>query len=94
MTERRFVLVDLRYTKNVMERIRLYEAGSTYDMPRALADAAAKRDLVAIERPIGWEPPSIVRPPEVLTESELTEAEAELKALQRHAFEIVNPDIG
>jgi hypothetical protein len=30
----------------------------------------------------------------VLTESELTEAEAELKLLQRHAFEIVNPEIG
>jgi hypothetical protein len=33
-------------------------------------------------------------PPEVLTESELAEAEAELKFLQRHAFEIVNPEIG
>ena len=54
--------------------------------------AAAKRELVAVERPIGWEPPSIVRPPEVLTESGLTEAEAELKALQRHAFEIVHPE--
>jgi hypothetical protein len=29
----------------------------------------------------------------VLTESELVEAEAELKALQRHAFEIVDPPI-
>jgi len=28
-----------------------------------------------------------------LTESELVEAEAELKALQRHAFEIVDPQI-
>ena len=54
--------------------------------------AAAKRELVAVERPIGWEPPSIVRPPDVLTESELTEAE--LKLLQRHAFDIVNPEIG
>ena len=56
--------------------------------------AAAKRELVAVERPIGWEPPSIVRPPEVLTESGLTEAEAELKALQRHALEIVDPKVG
>ena len=54
--------------------------------------AAAKRELVAVERPIGWEPPSIVRPPEVLTESELSEAEAELKALLRDAFEIVHPE--
>jgi len=28
-----------------------------------------------------------------LTESELVEAEAELKALQRHALEIVDPQI-
>jgi hypothetical protein len=92
MTERRFVLVDFRYACNVVGHIRLYEAGNTYDMPRALAHAAAKRELVAMERPIGWEPPSIVRPPDVLTESELTEAE--LKLLQRHAFDIVNPEIG
>jgi hypothetical protein len=30
----------------------------------------------------------------VVTESELAEAEAELKALQRHAFGIVDPEIG
>ena len=92
MSERRFVLVDFRYTNDVMGHVRFYEAGNTYDMPRALVHAAAKRELVAMERPIGWEPPSIVRPPEVLTESGLTEAEAELKALQRHAFEIVHPE--
>ena len=94
MTERMFVLVDFRYASDAVGHIRLYEAGNTYDMPRALAHAAAKRELVAVSRPVDWEPPSIVRPPEVLTESELTEAEAELKLLQRHAFEIVNPEIG
>jgi len=62
-------------------------------MPRTLTHAAAKRGLVAVERPVGWTPPSILRPPEVLTESELVEAEAELKALQRHAFEIVDLQI-
>jgi len=62
-------------------------------MPRAFAHAAAKRELVAVEQPAGWTPPSILRPPEVLTESELVLAEAELKALQRHAFEIVDPQI-
>jgi hypothetical protein len=36
----------------------------------------------------------MLRPPEVLTEVELVEAEAELKALQRHAFGIVDPQIG
>jgi hypothetical protein len=64
---------------------------TTYDVPRALAHAAAaKRELVAVERSVDWEPPSIFR--SVLTEFELTEAEAELKALQRHAFEIVHQE--
>jgi hypothetical protein len=63
-----------------------------YDMPRALAHAAVKRELVAVEQPVDWEPPSILRPPEVVTESELAEAEAELKALQCHAFGIVEPE--
>ncbi len=31
------------------------------------------------------------RQPEVLTEAEVVEAEAELKALQRHALELVEP---
>jgi hypothetical protein len=76
-----FVLVDFRYTSDAMGHIRLYEAGNTYDMPRALAHAAAKRELVAVECPVDWAPPSILRPPEVLTEAELAAAEAELKAL-------------
>jgi hypothetical protein len=58
MTERRFVLFDFRYASGVVGHIRLYEAGNAYDMPRALAHAAAKRDLVAVQRPVGWEPPS------------------------------------
>ncbi len=91
MTVSRFVLIDFRYTSDVVGHIRLYEAGNTFDLPRALAHAAAKRDLVAVQRPVAWEPPSILRLPEVLTESELVEAEVELKALQRHAVEIVHP---
>ena len=93
MTERRFVLVDFRYTSDLLGHVRFYEAGNTYNMSRALAHAAVKRELVAVVRPVGWTPPSIFRPPEVLTESELVEAEAELKALQRHALEIVDPPI-
>jgi hypothetical protein len=58
-------------------------------MPRALAHAAAKRELVTLQRPVDSEPPSILRPPEEVTEPELAEAEAELKALQRHPFEIL-----
>jgi hypothetical protein len=92
MTERRFVLVDFRYTSDAVGHVRLYEAGHTYDIPRALAHAAAKRELVAVNQPVDWEPPSILRPPEVVTEPELAEAEAELKVLQRHAFGIVEPE--
>ena len=62
MTERRFVLVEFKYTNDVMGHVRVYEAGNTYDMPQALAHAAAKRELVAAQRPVDWEPPSIVRP--------------------------------
>jgi hypothetical protein len=89
-----FVLVDFRYTSDVLGHIRLYEAGNTYDIPRALAHAAAKRELIALEQPVDWTPPSILRLPEVVTESELAEAEAELKALQRHALGIVDSEIG
>ena len=41
---------------------------------------------------MGWTPPSMFRQPEVLTEAEVIEAEAELKALQRHALEVVDPE--
>ena len=34
----------------------------------------------------------LFRLPEVLTEAEVIEAEAELKALQRHALEVVDPE--
>ena len=34
----------------------------------------------------------IFQVPNVLTEAELIEAEAELKALQRHALELVDPE--
>jgi hypothetical protein len=94
MTERRFVLVDFRYTSDAVGHIRLYEAGNTYDLPRALAHAAAKRNLVALEQPPTWEAPSILRPPEVLTEAELAEADSEMKALQRHGLGVIEPEGG
>jgi hypothetical protein len=75
-----------------VERLRLYEAGRTYAMPPAVAHAAARRALVAKQRPPDWAPPSILRSPEALTESEVVEAEAELHALQRHALELVDPE--
>ena len=91
MSERRFALVDFTH----MSRegyLRLYEAGHTYALPRAIAHAATKRELVAKQRPAHWTPPSMFRPPEALTEAEVIEAEAELRALQRHALEVVDPE--
>ena len=52
-------------------------------LSRAVAHAATKRELVAKQRPPGWTPPSMLRLPEVLTEAEVVEAEAESKALRR-----------
>jgi hypothetical protein len=37
-------------------------------------------------------PPSMFQTPKVLTEAEVIEAEAELKVLQRHALEVVDPE--
>ena len=91
MSERRFALVDFTH----MSRegcLRLYEAGHTYALPRAIAHAATKRELVAKQRPTGWTPPGMFRSPEVLTEAEVVEAEAELRALQRHALAVVDPE--
>jgi hypothetical protein len=85
MAERQFVLADFTH----MGRegfLRLYETGRFYVLPRAIAHAASKRDLVAIDRPPHWTRPSMFRPPEALTEAEVVEAEAELKALSRHAL--------
>jgi len=46
MAERRFALVDFTYTGKT-GRARLHEAGHTYALPRAVAHAATKRELVA-----------------------------------------------
>jgi hypothetical protein len=93
MSERRFALVDFTH-RTKTGRVRLYEASHTYALPRAVAHAATKRELVAKQRPPHWTPPSIFRPPIALTELEVIEAEAELKALQRHALEVVDPETG
>ena len=50
MSERRFVLADFTYM-NREGSLRLYEAGRTYALPRAVAHAATKRELVAKQRP-------------------------------------------
>jgi hypothetical protein len=91
MTERRFELVDFTHMSPA-GCARLYEAGRTYALPRAVAHAATKRGLVATERPPRWTPPGMFCSPEVLTEVEVIEAEAELTALRRHAFELIDPE--
>ena len=91
MSERRFVLVDFTHMSRV-GCLWLYEAGHTYALSRAIAHAATKRELVAKQRPPGWTPPNLFQLPEVLTEAEVIEAEAELRALQRHAQEVVDPE--
>lgn len=91
MSERRFVLVDFIH----MSRIgcfRLYEAGRIHILPRAIAHAATRRDFLAVKRPAHWVAPSMFRPPEMLTEAEVIEAEVELRAMQRHALELVDPE--
>jgi hypothetical protein len=93
MSERRFALVDFTH----MSRegcLRLYEAGHNYALPRAVAHAATKRELVAEQRPSHWTLPGMFRSPEVLTEAEVIEAKAELKALRRHALAVVDPNAG
>jgi hypothetical protein len=76
MSERRFVLVDFTYMSRA----------------RAIAHAASKRGLIAKERPSRWTRPSLFRPPETLTEAQVIEAEAELKALRLHALGSVDPE--
>jgi hypothetical protein len=87
MSERRFVHI------NSAGCLSLYEASETYTMPRAVAHAAAKRGLVARARPPDWSPPSILKPPEFLTQADVFEAEAELRALQRHALEVIDSEV-
>jgi hypothetical protein len=91
MSERRFTLVDFTHM-NRAGYLRLYEAGHTYSLSRAVAHAATKRELVAKQRPARWTPPSMFKLPEALTEAEVVEAE--LRALQRHALEVVDPESG
>jgi hypothetical protein len=60
MTQCRFVLVDFRYTSDVVGHVRLYEAGDILRMPLTSSHAAAKRELVVVEQPVDWVPPSIL----------------------------------
>jgi hypothetical protein len=92
MSERRFALVDFTHMSRA-GCLRLYEAGHTYALSRAIAHAATKRELVAKQRPAHWMRPSMFQQPEMLTEAEVIEAETELKALQRHALEVVDPEV-
>ena len=92
MSERRFILADFTHM-DCAGVLRLYETGHTYSLSRAMAHAATKRELVAKQRPAGWMPPNMFQFPKVLTQAEVIEADEELKALQRHAFAIVDPEV-
>jgi hypothetical protein len=70
--------------------LRLYEAGHTYVLSRAVAHAATKRELVAKQRPPHWTPPAMFRRPETLIEAEVIEAE--LRALRRYALAVVDSE--
>ena len=50
MSDRRFALVDFTHMSRI-GHLRLYEAGRTHMLPRAIAHAATKRELVAKRRP-------------------------------------------
>jgi hypothetical protein len=75
MSERRFALFEFTLMRGEAS-LQLYEAGRTYSLPQAVAHAAGKRSLVAAERPASWTPPSMFRPPEVLTLAEVAEADS------------------
>jgi hypothetical protein len=42
-----------------------------------------------LTRPTRWSPPGMFCSPEVLTDLEVVEAEAELRALRHHALEVI-----
>ena len=90
VSEHRFVLADFTWL-GPNGRLHTYEAGKHYLMRAAVAHAAAKRGLVAKGKSPRWKPPSILTPPEVLTETEVAEAETELQALEQHAVEVMAP---
>ena len=88
--EHRFILADFT-APGPSGRPRLYEAGKHYPMPPVVAHAAAKHDLVAKTKPMHWAPPSLWARPATLTIIDLTEAAAELQALERPAAEDLTP---
>ncbi len=85
----RFALADFACLTD--EGVRWYEAGRSYPMPLAVAHAAAKRDLVAHQRPLHWTHPSILVRAEFLTEAEIAAADIELRALDHHTIEGATP---
>ena len=89
-SEHRFVLADFNYPSRD-DRLHAYEAGWCYPTPAAVAHAAVERELVAKGKPVRWERPSILTPPEVLSEIEVTEVEAELRTIERHASPALEP---
>jgi hypothetical protein len=71
-----------------------YEALASHRMhgPELGVACATKALMSEPAAPPHWTRPSMFRPPDVLTEAEMIEAGAELKALQRHALAVVDPE--
>ena len=90
ISEHRFVLTNFTWL-GPNGRLHTYEAGKHYLMRAAVAHAAAKRGLVAKGKPPRWASLSVLTPPEVLTETQVAEAEEELQALERYAVDAVAP---
>ncbi len=88
--EHRFVLTDFTLLDADGHR-HVYEAGRSYPMWPAVAHTAAKRNLIAHHKLPHWTRPSILTPPEALTEIEIAAAMTELEALEQHAAEPVRP---
>ena len=88
--EHRFVLADFNWLGQD-GRLHAYEAGKHYLMLATVAHAAAKRGLIAKGKSPRWRRPSILTPPEVVSEIEVAEAEAELRALEQHARPATEP---
>jgi hypothetical protein len=89
MSERRFVLVDFTHMSRT-GRLRLYEAGHTmpFHVPSRMLRQSANSSPNSGHR-AGYIMFELTK---VLTEAEVIEAEAELKALQRHALEVIDPE--
>jgi hypothetical protein len=69
-----------------------FRPSASITLCRTVVYSCCARLAVAQERPADWTRRVLPKSPEVLTEADVVEAEAELRALQRHALEVVDPE--